>query len=392
MNVTEMKQALSLCYEAKVPVMIWGHHGMAKSSCVRQLAQEQKVGFVDFRCSQIEASDLRGWPTKHTLEDGSLVTTYCPPAELPRSGSGYMFLDELNRADDPVIQAAFQLIVERRIGTYQLPDGWMVVAACNYTEGYHVNNFCQAFIGRFCHLEMTPSEEFMGDWSRYMLERFENKMAASRVVQFIGQNQDNLASKKHTDLGFQQEPSPRIWEMIARIEEKAGEYPPAIVRDVRSGLLGTELAIAYEKASFDIDPKELVDKGMKTVLPKIERLMEKMSREQAREQFQGLVWGVIAYATSLKKIKEEQAENVFDFAEWLREKKQGDGDNDLAIVMIMQCVKSELNMRGATAVIINKHLAKLLAGDKKDKTQVWMSALHKREKLYKLTETLLTGE
>ena len=80
MKISIMKSCLSLCRESNVTAFMWGHRGIGKSSIVRQLCQELRIGFVDFRASQIEASDLRGLPDKSDNR-----TVYLPPADMPLS-------------------------------------------------------------------------------------------------------------------------------------------------------------------------------------------------------------------------------------------------------------------------------------------------------------------
>src|SRR5262249_58690591 len=108
-------------------------------------------------CSQLEAADLRGLPER--TRDGRtrfLPSTDLPGGDLteeaienqlrtatpgerkrlqPRYPRGVLFLDELNRAPDDVLQAAFQLVLDGAVGEYMLPDGWSVVAAGGFTRG-----------------------------------------------------------------------------------------------------------------------------------------------------------------------------------------------------------------------------------------------------------------
>ena len=375
MNYAEIKEALQLGYCAKIPIMIWGHHGMGKSQLVKELATEENRGFVDFRAAQVEASDLRGWPSK---ENGR--TVYNPPKELPTEGEGYLFLDELNRADDPVIQASFQLVVERKIGEYRLPDGWMPVAAGNYTQGYRVNDFCQAFIGRWCHLELTKSEEYVGDWARHLMNRYGE--SSSKIIQFIGVDFDNLCSREAGVLDFKIEPSPRLWEMLAKVESVASKFRDEIVSAIRKGLIGRELAIQYENANFSIQPRDLVNKGVK--------ILENVKIKP--DQMKGLIWGVVAYikSTYLKDSKSgpkwsisiEHGKNVYDFMEYLMDK----GEADLALVLITQLLKAELQQPSAGAAVVSNHnIAKILA---QGNGSAWLKELPNRKRIFELTKKI----
>jgi hypothetical protein len=374
MTPTEVKQAISLCRDAKIPLMIWGHHGMSKSSIVKQVAEEKSIGFVDFRCSQIESSDLRGFPTRRKLGDDE-VTVYCPPAELPREGEGILFLDEINRADDPVIQAAFQIIVERKLGTYNLPDGWQIVTACNYATGYQVNSMCNAFVGRFCHIEMTNSEKFVQEWADYIMEKHEDE-SALKVIAFMGQENNNICSKKEGTIDFDIEPSPRLWEMAIRVQTAANKYPKHIVHMVMCGLIGHELTIAYEKSIFTVSPKDIVEKGM-------DANMEELTKATP-DQKRGLVWSVASYTKKIKASK-KQVVNVLDFMDWLLKTN----DSDCAVVLVMQVLQPVIGgITGASVIMANSAVANILA-EGKTKGSIWYTELVKRNALYELTKKSL---
>lgn len=377
MNVSELKQAIKLCHRAQVPIMIWGHHGMGKSSLVRQIAQELQIGFVDFRAAQIEATDLRGFPDKEEQE-GMVRTVYRPPSELPTSGEGLFFLDELNRADDPVIQAAFQLIVERKIGTYKLPTsykedeftGWSVISAGNYSSGYRVNDFCKAFIGRFCHVELTKSEDYLAEWSAFMVNKLGE--AASKVIQFIGADNDNLCTRETGSLDFKIEPSPRLWEMVGRIEKHADGFDNGVVRAVRAGLIGHDLALQFERVSFEITPKDILAEGVKPI--------HALKKTPSRDLMAGLVWGVAANVRNIgKKITKTQVSNVFDFIEYLCES----AEKDMALVLAAQILKPQYKEVGLV-IIGNPAIADLLSKS----GNAWLKEIPTRKKIFELTKQL----
>jgi hypothetical protein len=109
--------------------MIWGPPGIGKSSIVGQLAQANDLAFTDVRLSQLAPTDLRGLPV---AENG--ISKWYPPEFLPRSGKGILFLDEINMAPPTMQGMAQQLILDRCVGSYQVPDGWFIWAAGNRKE------------------------------------------------------------------------------------------------------------------------------------------------------------------------------------------------------------------------------------------------------------------
>jgi hypothetical protein len=110
--------------------MLWGSRGVGKSSVVRQVADHFGVPLVDLRLTTIEPVDIRG---AIYADDGQRRTVWFPPEFLPDGDQpdGILFLDELTAADQRLQISAYSLILDRRVGHYRLPDGWLVVAAGN---------------------------------------------------------------------------------------------------------------------------------------------------------------------------------------------------------------------------------------------------------------------
>lgn len=128
-------EVLDIAYRARRAVLLEGSTGIGKSQIVSEFAKARGLGFVVLDLSLLEPPDLIGLPV---MEDGR--TRYAYPAELPRDGCGVLMLEELNRAEIPVMQPALQLLSARRLHAYELPEGWTCVAAINPEDGdYQVN-------------------------------------------------------------------------------------------------------------------------------------------------------------------------------------------------------------------------------------------------------------
>jgi hypothetical protein len=137
-SIAAAKQALTAQYADPVlrrrASMLWGTRGVGKSSIVHQLAQQCGVPLVDLRLTTIEPVDIRG---AIYADDTREKTVWFPPEFLPNPDEpeGILFLDELTAADQRLQISAYSLILDRRVGDYRLPDGWLVVAAGN--AAYH---------------------------------------------------------------------------------------------------------------------------------------------------------------------------------------------------------------------------------------------------------------
>ena len=128
MRPTAVSQALRhLVVEEQQPVFIWGSPGTGKSSVVNQLATELGIALRDIRALLLDPVDLRGLP--FVGKDGR--SQWATPDFLPQDGEGILFLDELNAAPAMVQASCYQLVLDRRLGEYTLPEGWAIVAAGN---------------------------------------------------------------------------------------------------------------------------------------------------------------------------------------------------------------------------------------------------------------------
>ncbi|MCK4951611.1 MAG: MoxR family ATPase, partial [Gammaproteobacteria bacterium] len=143
------------------PVMLWGPPGVGKSQMVAQVAAKHSVPVVDIRLSQMEPSDLRGIPFR-----SDEFVEWAIPAMLPDSkkhgSSGILFMDEITSAPPSVSAAAYQLILDRKLGEYRVPDGWAIVAAGNRQGDRGVTySMPSPLANRFSHFEVDVN---LDDW------------------------------------------------------------------------------------------------------------------------------------------------------------------------------------------------------------------------------------
>ena len=143
------------------PVMLWGPPGVGKSQMVAHIAARHRAPMIDIRLSQMEPSDLRGIPFR--IEDR---VEWAIPAILPdaeRHGpTGILFLDEITSAPPAVSAAAYQLILDRRLGEYRVPKHWAIFAAGNRQGDRGVTYSMPApLANRFSHFEV---ETHLDDW------------------------------------------------------------------------------------------------------------------------------------------------------------------------------------------------------------------------------------
>jgi MoxR-like ATPase len=150
-------------HSLNVSTMIWGAPGIGKSSIVAQTAERHGLDFIDVRLSQLAPTDLRGLPVADPVDS---VSRWFPPEFLPRTGRGVLFLDEINMAPPTMMGMAQQLILDRRVGSYVLPDGWFVWAAGNRKEDRAtVFDMPSPLANRFIHLDVESDLESFKDYA-----------------------------------------------------------------------------------------------------------------------------------------------------------------------------------------------------------------------------------
>jgi len=199
------------------PVMLWGPPGVGKSQMVAQVAERHGIPVIDIRLSQMEPSDLRGIP----FRDGGQVE-WAVPALLPdakRHGeAGILFLDEITSAPPAVSAAAYQLILDRRLGEYQVPDNWAIFAAGNRQGDRGVTYTMPApLANRFSHFEVETN---LDDWVSWA---YRNRID-ERIIAFLRFRPELLFDfdPAHNPVAF---PSPRSWEFAHRGLQKFFDQP-----------------------------------------------------------------------------------------------------------------------------------------------------------------------
>jgi hypothetical protein len=232
-------------HQLTLSVMIWGPPGIGKSSIVAQCASEHGLELVDLRLSQLAPTDLRGLPVP-----GDGVSHWYPPEFLPRSGAGILFLDEINMAP-PVLQGiAQQLILDRKVGSYTVPDGWFVWAAGNRKEDKAaVFDMPAPLANRFIHLDVDADFE---SFKAYAL----NTGLDERLLAFLAFRTNLL----HKSDGKQPAwPSPRSWEMASKLKSVGLPIEPAV------GLAAASEFEAFEKLYGTLPNLDAIAEGKQGV-------------------------------------------------------------------------------------------------------------------------------
>jgi hypothetical protein len=225
--------ALTVAIAARVPVLLWGAPGTGKTSTIRALADAAGLPCETVIASIREPSDFAGLP----IVVGQGVR-FAPPAwaqRLAAAGRGLLFLDELSTAPPAVQAALLRVVLERVVGDLDLPTDIAVVAAANPPEqaadGWDLS---APLANRLCHLawDVNPrvvADGLAGGWAAPQVPELtggweaEEILARGLVAAFL-RARPALACAPPADPASAGRgwPSPRTWEMAARLWGAAG--------------------------------------------------------------------------------------------------------------------------------------------------------------------------
>lgn len=231
------------------PAFLWGAPGVGKSDVIAQIAAARKVELRDVRLNLLDPIDLRGFPMPNAAKN---EMSWLPPDFLPAKGKGILFLDEFNSAAPATQAAGYQLMLNRRIGKYELPAGWDVICAGNRESDRSVTHRMPAALAnRLIHVDYEIDLE---DWIVWAMK---NNISTS-VIAFLrfrpGFLHEFDASKNPRAF-----PSPRSWAFASQIIDS--NLPDNEEFELVKGTIGEGVAgefIAFQRVMKDIPSKDAI--------------------------------------------------------------------------------------------------------------------------------------
>jgi hypothetical protein len=258
----QARKSLLKAFQVKRPLFLWGPPGIGKSELVEGIAQELGGLMIDLRLGQMEPTDIRGIPF-YNKDLGKM--DWAPPVELPdaETASQYpivlLFLDELNSAPPSVQSAAYQLILNRRIGKYVLPDNVVMVAAGNRESDKGVTyRMPTPLANRFIHQEMKV------DFASYQEWAVKNGIHKD-VVGYLSFAKQDLYDfdAKSASRAFA---TPRSWTFVSQLLAEDSNDDDTLMNLI-AGTVGEGLAVkfmAHRKiASKMPNPKDILEGKVK---------------------------------------------------------------------------------------------------------------------------------
>jgi len=334
MNVKETFRTL-LGLPPRKSVLIESGHGLGKSQIVAQAAAAMSkklgktFGFIDIRLSQREVGDLIGMPrgmekftvTHKVFKDGiiaeesmvaSNVTIYDLPHWFPQDpdSSGYLFLDELNRATREVQQAAFELALDYRLNFHTLPLGWRVIAAINDNmDVYSVLSVDPALYDRFLKIKFKPT---VPEW----LEHAESIGVHRAIMTYINKFTSDLDTPEKIETGTIY-PSRRSWVQLSDCIKYMTDNKDDPLKDLdyltllASGYLGSSVAInfvEYVRNNYRVFSAE-------DILDKYTKEMEEAFKDMTVPEVTFYSKEIIRWVKEQKltKLTKKQSDNLLKF-------------------------------------------------------------------------------
>lgn len=321
MKASDITKVIDKLIDRQLPVFVWGAPGIGKSSIVKQIAQEKELEFLDLRLSLLDPTDLKGIPFFNAeTKEG----VWAKPSFLPSDpdSRGILFLDEINTAPPAVQASAYQLILDRKVGEYELPKGWSIVAAGNRENDRGVvYKMPPPLANRFVHFEM---EVDFDDWKAWAYKAG----IESAIIGYLAYDKSMLFTFDPTsnEKAFA---TPRSWEYVDSIV-KSG-IDAELLLDSISGAVGREAAVGY--SSFKKVMKQLPDLG-KILSGEITQI-----EEEAPKVLMALAIGLV---NALREDPSDDAiENVLDFSLTL--------PGEFAIMLVKDLQQNGVDVEGSAA-------------------------------------------
>jgi hypothetical protein len=235
------KKSIMRAFRKKRPVFLWGAPGIGKSDIVKQITNSfSNSHLIDIRLSLWEPTDIKGIPY-FDANEGKMV--WGAPSELPDAAMAakydtiVLFLDEMNSAAPSVQAAAYQLILNRKVGTYKLPDNVIIIAAGNRDADKGVTYRMPApLANRFVHLELAVSFD---DWFQWAVDNNQH----TDVIGYLTFAKNDLYDfdPKSSSRSFA---TPRSWSFVSELIEDDDD-DDSTTTDLVAGAVGEGLAVKF---------------------------------------------------------------------------------------------------------------------------------------------------
>jgi hypothetical protein len=150
-------------------IYLSGPSGIGKSEIVYQLAEELNAELFDIRLGSLDVIDLNGIGVPDIKNKTAFWTR---PENFPPEKSDklfILFLDEFNHANESVLGSAYQIVLERRMGTHKFPPNMLIIAAGNTINDNGIAfSLPSPLINRFTKMNV---KEDIDEWLDFAIQK-----------------------------------------------------------------------------------------------------------------------------------------------------------------------------------------------------------------------------
>ena len=269
MNYTDtLKSVYLVLGTGEVPLIV-GESGIGKTALAKQIAQENDWSLIVINGNLLKEGEIGGlpviesYPGVNAKEDRieKKATVYAVhhklreiDEEISKGRRVLLFIDEINRCEHTVQQELMNIILNREINGYKVPEGVKLLAAMNPSSKYgsefeyQVVDMDPAQENRFVWLYMEPDYNQWIDWAI-------EAGIAQKVIEFISTFPEYLHKNNEDDLRA----TPRSYERISSVykvyEEKKDSIPRSVFLNVVKGNVGRVIAeefVSFVESDYDL--------------------------------------------------------------------------------------------------------------------------------------------
>ena len=194
--------------------------------------------FFDTRLSYAAPTDVRGFPYLDRSGATPLMR-FGIPSDYPTEAGNIWLLDEFPCAPKATQNASLQLLLDRRIGDYKVPDDTLIVLAGNRAmDRAHVERISSATQNRLVDITLRVDTD---EWTTWALGAGLNPM----IIAYLQMCPGHLSDFNGAEWQGGAFASPRSWEMVSKFLSN-GKKPTAGVRNaIIAGLVGPAIGSQF---------------------------------------------------------------------------------------------------------------------------------------------------
>ena len=262
MNFIDTLKSVELVLSTEEVPLVVGESGIGKTALAKKLAKKNNWTLVTVDGNLLKEGEIGGLPTVESYvgvdANGNKIekktTIYAVhnklreiDEEINAGRSVLLFIDEINRCEHTVQQELMNLILNREINGYKLPENVKILAAMNPSSkygsdfDYQVVDMDAAQENRFVWLNMEPD---YNQWIKWAI----GAGIEPKVVEFISTFPEYLHKINDEDVRA----TPRSYERVSKTykmyKEQQDTIPRSVFVNVIKGNVGK--VIAEEFVSF----------------------------------------------------------------------------------------------------------------------------------------------